>query len=122
MPENPAAQHAIRDQLDSGYPAVDRIRKANAELRAALAPEGCSHHGPGSENSTPPVLTVDRITIPKPQIHTGPQHLTVDQATVSYLRDAAARVRRQRYWGSGVTALVSTVLDDVANAIEADRG
>jgi hypothetical protein len=116
---DPAAQHAIRDQLDSGYPAIDRIRKANAELRAALAPEGCSHRAPGSENSTPAVLTVDRITIPKPQIHTGPRHLTVDQATVSYLRDAAARVRAQRYWGSGVTALVSTVLDDVANAIEA---
>jgi hypothetical protein len=62
MTTDPAAQHAIRDQLDSGYPAIDRIRKANAELRAALAPEGCSHRGHAGEYSARPVLTAERIT------------------------------------------------------------
>lgn len=118
---DPTAQHAIRDHLDSGYPAIDRIRQANAELRAALAPEGNSHRGPGIENSTPAVLTGDRIAIPRPAIHTGPARLTVDEATAAYLREAAKRVREKRYWGSGVTALVSTVLDDVATALEVDR-
>lgn len=59
------------------------------------------------------------ITIPKPAIHTGPEHLTVDEATVDYLRAAAERVRTKRIWGSGVSALVSTVLDDVAAAVSA---
>ena len=58
------------------------------------------------------------IVIPRPQIHTGPKHLTVDEATVDYLREAAKRVRRERYWGSGVTALVSDLLDVVAEALE----
>lgn len=118
---DPTAQHAIRDHLDRGYPAVDRIRQANAELRAALAPEGNTHREPRSENSAPAGLTGARITIPKPAIHTGPVHLTVDEATVNYLRAAAQRVRDHRYWGSGVTALVSAVLDDVAQAIEDQR-
>lgn len=59
-----------------------------------------------------------RIEIPKPQIHTGPKHLTVDGATVDYLRDAAIRVRVNRYWGSGVTALVADLLDAAADAVE----
>jgi hypothetical protein len=62
---------------------------------------------------------VSNIVIPKPQIHTGPKHQTVDEATAAYLREAARRVRANRYWGSGVSALVSTVLDDTAAAIEA---
>lgn len=58
-----------------------------------------------------------RISIPRPQITTGPKDLTVDEATINYLREAATRVRDQRYWGSGVTALVSDLLDAVANAM-----
>jgi hypothetical protein len=59
------------------------------------------------------------LTIRKPEIHTGPRHQTVDEATVSYLREAARRVRDKRYWGSGVTALVADLLDNTATAIEA---
>jgi hypothetical protein len=59
------------------------------------------------------------IRVPRPQIHTGPKGMTVDEATVMYLRDAASRVREQRYWGSGVTALVSDLLDDAAERVEA---
>lgn len=62
-------------------------------------------------------MSHSRISIPRPAIHTGPKHLTVDEATTSYLREAAARVRSNRYWGSGVTALVSSVLDSVADAL-----
>lgn len=60
------------------------------------------------------------ITIRKPQIFTGPTHQTVDEATAMYLREAANRVRDNRYWGSGVTALVASVLDDAAEAIGSD--
>jgi len=59
------------------------------------------------------------IRIPRPQIFTGPKHQTVDEATVSYLREAAKRVHRERYWGSGVSALVVAVLEDAADAVEA---
>lgn len=62
MSTDPTAQQAIRDHLDGGHAATDRIRRINAELRAALAPEGCSHRGPGSENSAPTVLTEETIT------------------------------------------------------------
>ena len=58
------------------------------------------------------------ISIERPQIHTGPTHLTVDEATVSYLREAEKRVRTNRYWGSGVTALVAGILKAVADEIE----
>lgn len=57
------------------------------------------------------------VVIPRPQITTGPRHQTVDEATVAYLCEAADRVRTQRYWGSGVSALVAGVLADVATAI-----
>jgi len=60
----------------------------------------------------------EQITIPRPQIHTGPKHLTVDEATVGYLREAAGRMRLNRYWGSGVTELVASVIDNAATAIE----
>lgn len=62
----------------------------------------------------------DDITIPRPQITTGPQHLSVDEATVKYLREVAERVRTKRYWGSGVTDLVTSLLDAAAAAITAD--
>ena len=59
------------------------------------------------------------ITISRSQIFTGPKHQTVDEATVSYLREVVARIQRERYWGSGVTALVSAILEDVAERVEA---
>lgn len=59
----------------------------------------------------------ERVSIPRPSIHTGPKHLTVDEATVSYLREAATRVRDNRYWGSGVSALVADVLTSVADTL-----
>lgn len=58
------------------------------------------------------------IVLPRPRIYTGPKHQTVDEATASYLREAAQRVRDNRYWGSGVTALVADLLDSAAEAVE----
>lgn len=58
------------------------------------------------------------IIVPRPQIHTGPKDMTVDAASAMYLRDAACRVRANRYWGSGVSALVARLLDDAAQAID----
>ena len=59
------------------------------------------------------------IRVRRPQIHTGPKGMSVDEATAMYLRNAAIRVRSERYWGSGVTALVSDLLDDAAERVEA---
>lgn len=59
------------------------------------------------------------IRVQRPQIYTGPRHMSVDAATAMYLREAATRVREQRYWGSGVTALVSDLLEDAAERVEA---
>lgn len=58
------------------------------------------------------------VSIPRPAIHTGPQHLSVDEATVEYLLEAATRVVNNRYWGSGVSALVARTLTDAAVAIQ----
>lgn len=63
-------------------------------------------------------MSTTYLRIPKPEILTGPKHQTVDEATIAYLREAAQRVRDNRYWGSGVTALVAKLLDDAASAIE----
>lgn len=57
------------------------------------------------------------IVIPRPRITTGPLDLTINQATVSYLRDAEERVRKNRYWGSGVTTLVADLLGTAAAAL-----
>jgi len=62
----------------------------------------------------------EHVTIPRPYILTGPAHQTVDEATIAYLHEAAERVRRHRYWGSGVSTLVALTLKDVAAAMEAD--
>lgn len=60
----------------------------------------------------------DTITIRRPQIYTGPKDMTVDEATVHYLRDATKRVHENRYWGSGVTDLVAGILKAVADEID----
>lgn len=102
---------------DNAYELLPRIKTTEAqverlhfdldrEARARQAAEGA----PAAEVS-------GYVRIPKPEIHTGPKHMTVDQATVSYLRDAAARVRTRQIWGSGVSALVAKVLDDTAAAL-----
>lgn len=59
----------------------------------------------------------DEIRIPRPEIHTGPKHQTVNEATIAYLTEAAERVRTKQIWGSGVSALVATILEDVATAL-----
>ena len=93
----------VADQKRSQY---DR---SIADLRAILA-------APAPDTDA---LAERGITVPRPQIYTGPARMSVDDATVMYLRDAAIRVRDQRYWGSGVTALVSDLLDNAADAIAA---
>ena len=62
----------------------------------------------------------ETITIPRPAIHTGPQHKTVDEATADYLLEAATRVVDRQIWGSGVTALVARLLTDAAMALQGD--
>lgn len=57
------------------------------------------------------------IILPRPQITTGPKGVPVDEATADYLTEAAARVRANRYWGSGVSTCVATLLDHAAAAL-----
>lgn len=78
----------------------------------------CDHCGFRWRSDGAAVYEPGFIRIPRPQIFTGPTHVSVDAATVSYLREAADRVRHGRYWGSGVTALVSELIDSAARAIE----
>jgi hypothetical protein len=59
----------------------------------------------------------DMIAVPRPQITTGPPDMTVDEATAAYLTEAAARVRTNRYWGSGVSACIASLLDGAATAL-----
>jgi hypothetical protein len=93
--------------------SADLIAAFDADLRAALATD------------QPDPALLDRldqqsdhltVTIPAPTISTGPAGKTVIEAAVDYLRDAAGRVESNRYWGSGVSALVARTLRDVADA------
>lgn len=141
MTDDLTQQLGIRDQLDAGQPASDRGPGFPPRTLADvldLATRDAVLHGDGwvrlsrNDDGTitflrhdPMYVAVatspgcaDTITIPKPAIHTGPKHLTVDQATAQYLREVADRVRANRYWGSGVTALVASVVENVANAVE----
>lgn len=61
------------------------------------------------------------IRIPRPYITTGPSG-DVHADAVHYLVEAAERVRHGRIWGSGVSALVARVLDDVVTAMEMKPG
>ena len=94
----------------------DSGSEIRSEIRSGIEP-GIE---PGAALDASMVATpgARQITVNRPAIFTGPAHLTVDEATSNYLRDAAIRVRTQRYWGSGVTALVSDLLDSVAEALD----
>lgn len=63
------------------------------------------------------------ITIPRPHVPYGPDHVTEDQADADYLRSAVRNIdhlsRGERIWGSNVTATVRKVLLDAADTLAA---
>lgn len=141
MTDDLTGRLAIRDQLDAGHPPhdgaiADASRRHPAHITSPTSIDQVRDWWDGRPLWSPPRMPdefvavlwaeidrlrekhADSITIPKPAIHTGPKHLTVDQATAQYLREVADRVRAHRYWGSGVTALVASVVENVAHAIE----
>ena len=58
------------------------------------------------------------LHIPVPTISTGPKHMTDTEAAEHYLREMRDRTKMLQA-GSGVTALVNRLLDDVLDAMEA---
>lgn len=127
---NPAGLAKLRGEVSRMYPHArpgspnDRHRLrlldliATAEQEQSRLTTWVLTLGGDAEHAE--ALAANVITIPRPAIYTGPKNQTVDQNTVSYLRKAARRVRDQRYWGSGVTALISDLLDNAAAAIDGD--
>lgn len=116
---------AAWEQAEGRAPTVSYVATFADMARAVIAdrPTPSPVIEPGT--SMTPAPGARQILVNRPAIYTGPAHLTVDEATSNYLRDAAIRVRTQRYWGSGVTALVSDLLDSVAEALDsptADAG
>lgn len=128
-PESDALQAVLSDEF---YDAVGE------ETNIICTCDGCNYYSPTYDpdgdcrlysivraevarhlaaRPTPEPDQAARVAIPRPSIHTGPNHMTVDEATYSYLREAASRVRVNRYWGSGVTCLVADVLESVATAL-----
>lgn len=58
------------------------------------------------------------LSIPVPTISTGPKNMTDTEAAEHYLREMRDRTKMLQA-GSGVTALVNRLLDDVLDAMEA---
>lgn len=63
--------------------------------------------------------TRDEITIPRPTIPYGPDHLTRDEADASYLREAAKELAEfYKPFGSNLRATIVKLINDAADAIE----
>lgn len=60
---------------------------------------------------------MNTLNIPVPTISTGPKHMTDTEAAEHYLREVRNRTKMLQA-GSGVTALVNRLLDDVLDAME----
>ncbi|MDN4174755.1 hypothetical protein QWY28_17470 [Nocardioides sp. SOB77] len=58
------------------------------------------------------------ITVPRPHVLYGPEGMPVDQADARYLRDAARNVEHARCLGSNLTATVTKLLNDAADALD----
>lgn len=64
------------------------------------------------------------ITVTRPHVPTGPEGVPPLVADSRYLRAAAANIRhaeraRRSLWGSGVSAMVTRLLIDAADALDA---
>lgn len=57
------------------------------------------------------------ITVPRPTVPFGPVGVPVDQADADYLRSAAGNIEFARCLGSNLTATVTKLLRDAADAI-----
>lgn len=62
------------------------------------------------------------ITIPRPHVPFGPEHVSPEKADAAYLRAAVRNVdhlgRGERLWGSNLTATVRKLLLDAAEALD----
>lgn len=59
------------------------------------------------------------ITVPRPTVAYGPKHLPTALADANYLRSAAGNIEFSRCLGSNLTATVTKLLRDAADAVEA---
>lgn len=66
------------------------------------------------EHLTPAPAT---ITVPKPRVPYGPEHLTEDEGTADYFREAARRISDQRWFGSNLSATLASYLRDTADRL-----
>lgn len=61
------------------------------------------------------------VTIPRPHVTNGPKGVAASVADADYLRSAVRNIesqgRGERLWGSGVTEMVSKLLNDAADAL-----
>lgn len=63
------------------------------------------------------------ITIPRPHVPHGPQHLSADEADARYLREAARKLAEHyKPFGSNLRATVVQLLNDAADALAPAAG
>jgi hypothetical protein len=58
------------------------------------------------------------ITVPRPHVPFGPKGIHADQSDAKYLREAARNIEFSRCMGSNLTATVTKMLRDAADAVE----
>lgn len=62
------------------------------------------------------------ITIRRPHVPFGPEHVSADKADADYLRSAVRNIdylaRGERLWGSNLTATIRQILLDAADALD----
>lgn len=68
-----------------------------------------------------PTTEPTTITVPRPHVTHGPEGVAASLADADYLRAAVRNIKHQNrgesLWGSGVTAMVSKLLNDAADAL-----
>lgn len=60
---------------------------------------------------------VDTVTVPRPTVPHGPEHLTTDEADASYFREASRTLEQRRAFGSNLTRTIARLLDQVADQL-----
>jgi len=64
----------------------------------------------------------ETITIPRPHVAHGPEHVSAEKADADYLRHAVRNIdylgRGERLWGSNLTATIRKLLLDAAEELE----
>lgn len=64
---------------------------------------------------------VDTVTVPRPTVPYGPEHLSADEADAAYFREASRTLEQRQAFGSNLTRTIAGLLDNVADQLAPAR-